>query len=43
MLGWVKTDVDLVIPVSSLVHLTFGAAVSVYGWEELKLGFVLGW
>ncbi len=43
MLGWVKTDVDLVIPLSPGVQLAFGAAVSVYGWEELKLGFVLGW
>jgi len=43
LFGWVKTDMDLVIPISSCIHLTFGMAVNVYGWDELELGFVVSW
>ena len=43
LLGLVKTDVDVVIPISTSIDLAFGAAIDVYGWERFELGFSLSW
>ncbi len=43
LFGWVKAEVDAVIPIFSRVDITPGIAVTVYGWEELKVGFSFSW
>jgi len=39
----VKTDVDVAIPISTSIDLSFGTTINVYGWERLELGFSLSW
>jgi len=43
LFGLVKTDVDVVIPISASFDLTFGTAINIYGWEKLELGFSFRW
>ena len=43
MFGWVKTDADVVVPISASIHLRFGIALNTYGWEKLELGFECTW
>ncbi len=43
LFGWVKTEVEAVVPIFSSFDVTFGSVVTVYGWEELTLGFSFSW
>lgn len=40
---WVKTDAEIIVPVSTAIELTFGVDVTTYGWEKLELGFEFTW
>jgi len=39
LFSWVKTDVDLSIPVSDSIKITAGLVVSVFGFDSIDLGF----
>ena len=43
LFGLVKTDIDVIIPISTSIDLAFGTTIDVYGWEGLKLGLSLSW
>ena len=39
LFSWVYTNVDLSVGLSAAWNLVFGAAIDVYGWNELTFGF----
>lgn len=39
LFGWVKTDLDLTIPISSAIDITTEAVFSVFGFESVEVGF----
>jgi len=39
LFGWVKTVIDLSIPVSTAIDITAGAEFSVFGFESVDIGF----
>jgi len=41
LFGWVETELDAEIGLSSNFSITFGLGISVYGWESLDFGFGL--
>ena len=43
LLGWVKAEANAVIPIFSSVNVTPGIAFTVYGLEEIKVGFSFSW
>lgn len=43
LFGWVKAEVNAVIPVFLSVNITPGIAFTVYSLEEIEVGFSFSW
>jgi len=43
LLGWVRTDASLSLPIGSSITMRCGLAVDAYGWQSLRLGCQVSW
>jgi len=39
LFGWCETEVSVSVPISTNISITADLGFSVYGWENLDLGF----